>query len=109
MTTFLRRGAVALVLATLLAGCGSTSSSQQRANDQLDAFEAKIATQYETAATPYNDYLEKATKRYIALVQRYADQIGSKEARQRLRSESDSVSSFCPPCAGDLLDAARKY
>jgi type III secretory pathway component EscR len=109
MASSLRRGAGALVLAILLAGCGGTTSSKQRANNQLDALEAKIATQYETAATPYNDYLQKATQRYIALVRRYADQIGSKEARQRLTSESDEVSSFCPPCAGDLLDAARRY
>jgi len=105
----MRRGVGALVLAILLAGCGGQSSSAQRANDKLDAFEATIATQYETAATPYNNYLQKATRRYIALVRRYADQIGPKEARQRLMSEGDSVASFCPPCAGDLRDEARRY
>ncbi len=98
-----------LVLAVLLAGCGGKSSSQQHANDKLDALEAKIATQFETAATPYNDYLDKATQQYIALVRRYADELGPKEARQRLLSESDEVSSFCPPCAGDLRDAAGHY
>ena len=97
------------MLAILLTGCGGQSSSAQRANDKLDALEAKIATQFESAATPYNDYLDKATRQYIALVHRYSDQIGPKEARQRLVSESDSVSSFCPPCAGEMLDAAKKY
>jgi type III secretory pathway component EscR len=105
----MRRGAGVLVLAMLLAGCGGKASSAQRANDKLDALEAKIATQYETAATPYNDFLQKATKQYIALVRRYADQLGPKEARRRLVSESNDVSSFCPPCAGDLLDEARRY
>ena len=105
----MRRGVGALVLAILLAGCGGQSSSAQRANDKLDALEATIATQYETAATTYNNYLQKATRRYIALVRRYADQIGPKEARQRLMSEGDSVASFCPPCAGDLRDEARRY
>jgi len=100
---------VVLVLAILLTGCGGGSSSAQRANDKLDALEAKIATQYETAATPYNDFLQKATRQYIALVRRYADQIGHKEARRRLMEESDSVSSFCPPCAGDMQDEARRY
>ena len=106
---FLTRAAATVGLAILLAGCGGGSSSDQRANDKLDALEAKIATQYETAATPYNDYPDKATQQYIALVHRYADQLGPKQARERLMSESDSVSSFCPPCAGDLRDAARKY
>jgi hypothetical protein len=101
------RGVVALLLAILLTGCGSESSS--RADHKLDALEAKIATQYETAATPYNDYLQKATQQYIALVRQYADQIGPKEARQRLLAEGDEVASFCPPCAGDLRDEARKY
>jgi type III secretory pathway component EscR len=101
-------GLAAIVLAILITGCGDQSSSQ-RANDKLDALEAKIATQYETAATPYNDYLDKATQKYIALVRRYADQLGPKEARRRLMAEGDEVSSFCPPCAGDLRDAARRY
>jgi len=105
----MKRGVVVLVLAVLVAGCGSQSSSEQRANDKLDALEAKIATQYETAATPYNDYLDKATHQYIVLVRRYAHDLGPKEARRRLMSESDEVSSFCPPCAGDLRDEARRY
>ena len=96
------------MLAILLTGCGQ-SSNQQRADAKLDAFEAKISTQYETAATPYNNYLQKATQQYIALVRRYADQIGPKEARRRLMAEGDEVSNFCPPCAGDLRDEARKY
>ena len=105
----LRRGVGAVALALLLAGCGGGSSSNQRANDKLDALEAKIATQYETAATPYNNYLDKATHQYILLVRRYAHDLGPKAARERLMSESDEVSSFCPPCAGDLRDEARRY
>ena len=104
----MRRGIGALVLAILLTGCGQ-SSNQGQGTAKLDALEAKIATQYETAATPYNDFLQKATQQYIALVRRYSDQLGPKEARQRLTAEADEVSNFCPPCAGDLRDEARKY
>jgi len=105
----MRRGVGALVLVILLAGCGGKSSSSQQAADKLDALEATIATQYETAATPYNDYLQKATQQYIALVRRYADQLGPKEARRRLMAEADEVSNFCPPCSGDLRDEASRY
>lgn len=71
--------------------------------------ELTIATQYETAATPYNNYLDKATRQYIALVHRYADQIGHKEARQRLTEMGNQIADFCTACAGDLYDAARAY
>lgn len=105
----MKRGVGALVLVILLTGCGGKSSSATRANNKLDALEALIATQYETAATPYNNYLDKATTQYIALVRRYADQLGPNGARRRLTAESNEVMSFCPPCAGEMLDAARKY
>jgi hypothetical protein len=106
----MRRGLGALVFVILLTGCGGgQSSSKQQAINKVDALEVKIATQDETAATPYNDYLQKATQQYIALIRRYADQLGPKEARQRLMAEGDEVSNFCPPCAGDLRDEARRY
>lgn len=105
----MKRGVGALLLAILLTGCGGTSSSDQRMNDRFDALEAKIATQYETAASPYNNYLEQATHQYIALVRHYKDRLGPKEARRRLMAEGDEVSSFCLPCAGELRDEARRY
>jgi hypothetical protein len=105
----MRRGACALVLVALLAGCGGQSNSDTRANAKLDALEAKIATQYETAATPYNNYLERGVRQYITLVHQYAHQLGPKEARRRLKSMGDQVSDFCTACAGDLYDAAATY
>jgi hypothetical protein len=102
-------GLGALVLAILLAGCGSQSSSEQRMNNRFDALDAKMATQYETAASPYNNYMEKATHEYIALVRHYAKQLGPKEARRRLLAKGDEVASFCLPCAGELRDEARGY
>ncbi len=78
-------------------------------NARFDALDVKIATQYETAATPYNNYLEKATQQYIALVREYAHQLGPKEARRRLVAKGDEVSAFCSWCAGDLYDAAKRY
>jgi ABC-type glycerol-3-phosphate transport system substrate-binding protein len=106
----MRRAAGALALAILLAGCGSSqSTSDRRMNAQFDALDTKIATQYETAATPYNDYLEKATQQYIALVHKYAHQLGPTEAKKRLDEKGDEVGAFCSWCAGALYDAAKKY
>lgn len=106
----MRRGASALVLAILLAGCGGQSSSgEKRMNARFDALEVKIATQYETAATPYNNYLEQGARQYIALVHQYADQLGAKEAKRRLTAMGDQMADFCTACAGDLYDAAAAY
>jgi hypothetical protein len=105
----MRRAAGALALAILLAGCGSQSGSEKRMNAKFDALDAKIATQYETAATPYNDYLDKATQQYIALVREYAHQLGPDEAKRRLTEKGDEVGAFCTWCAGALYDAAKRY
>ena len=78
-------------------------------NARFDALEAKIATQYETAATPYNNYLEKAARQYVALVREYADQLGHKEAKRRLMEMGNQIADFCTACAGDLYDAAQAY
>jgi ABC-type glycerol-3-phosphate transport system substrate-binding protein len=107
----MRRGAGALALVLVLAGCGGggQSSASQRANDRLDALEVKIATQYESAATPYNNYLEQASRQYVALVHKYAHELGPKEARQRLMAMGNQIADFCTACAGDLYDAAAGY
>ena len=103
----MRRGVLALFVAVLLTGCGSQSKKSM--NAKFDALDYKMATEYETAATPYNSYLEKAVQRYIALVREYADQLGPDKARRRLRDKGDEVAPFCPPCAMSLYDEARRY
>jgi hypothetical protein len=104
----MRRGAGALVVAMLLTGCGQ-STSVKRMNAQFDALDYKMATEYETAAAPYNNLLDKATQRYIALVREYADQLGPDEAKRRLMAKGDEVSAFCTACAQSLYDEAKKY
>ena len=106
----MRRGAGALLVALVLAGCGSQSASEKRMNAKFDQLDYVMATQYETNGSLYDHtYLEKATHQYIALVRKYADQLGPKEARKRLLAKGDEVSSFCLPCAGQLRDEASRY
>ena len=87
----------------------TSADNKSAVQAKFDALDAKIATQYETAATPYNNYLEKATQQYIALVRQYADQLGPKEARRRLMAKGDEVVAFCTWCAGALYDEAKRY
>jgi hypothetical protein len=105
----MRRGAGALLVAILLAGCGNQSASEKRMNAKFAQLDYMMATRYETAANPYNNYLDKATQRYIALVREYAEQLGPDEAKRRLVAKGEEVGPFCPPCASTLYDEARKY
>jgi hypothetical protein len=105
----MRRGVGALLVAILLTGCGSQSGSEKSMNAKFDALDYKMATEYETAADPFNHLLDKATQRYIALVREYADQLGPAEAKRRLVEKGDEVGPFCPPCAGSLYDEAKRY
>jgi hypothetical protein len=108
----MRRGAGLLVLVIVLAGCGGggqSSAAKNRMNDRFDALEVKITTQYESAATPYNNYLEKAARQYVALVHEYRKLLGPKEARHRLVAMGNQIADFCTACAGDLYDAAAGY
>ena len=97
------------MVAILLTGCGSQSGSEKGMNAKFDDLDLKMATEYETAANPYNHLLDKATEQYIALVRRYADQLGPAEAKRRLVAKGDEVGPFCPPCAGQLYDEAKRY
>jgi hypothetical protein len=105
----MRRGAGALLIAILLTGCGNQSASKKSMNAKFDALDYTMVTEYETAATPYNNLLAKATQRYVALVREYADLLGPDEAKRRLVEKGDEVGPFCPPCAATLYDEAKKY
>jgi hypothetical protein len=104
----MKRGVGALLVAIVLTGCGA-STSDKTMNARFDALDYKMATEYETAATPYNNYLAKAVHRYIALVREYADQLGPHEATRRLKAKGDEVAPFCPPCAMTLYNEATRY
>jgi uncharacterized lipoprotein len=104
----MKRGVGALLAVILLTGCGA-STSEKSMNAKFDNLDYKMATEYETAATPYNNLLAKATQRYIALVREYADQLGPKEAKRRLTAKGDEVSAFCTACAQSLYDEAARY
>lgn len=78
-------------------------------NAKFDDIDYKMATEYETAATPYNNLLDKASHQYIALVREYADQLGPTEAKRRLKAKGDEVAPYCPSCSESLYEAAARY
>jgi hypothetical protein len=104
------RLAVVLLAASLLSGCGDNRSADEKTMDtKFERIDFEIST-LETVTSSYNtDHFVAATRRYIALVDEYSDLLGADEAKRRLNDESDTLSSYCLPCAGMLAEEASKY
>jgi hypothetical protein len=101
---------VPLLAALVVAGCGNSrpgaKTTMEHKFQKLD-FEM---TNLETVNSAYNDRQFAAeTRKYIALVRQYADQLGRAEARRRLMQTSDELSPYCLPCSATLASEATKY
>jgi hypothetical protein len=100
---------VLLLLAAALAGCGGASADRKAMDDKFQQLEYEITT-LQTVTSAYNQaHFEEATQKYIALVRRYADELGPEEARRRLQSEGDTLRPYCLPCVATLEDEAKRY
>jgi hypothetical protein len=99
---------VLLLAALLVGGCGDTGPTKA-----MDAKFQKIdyeMASLETVNSAYNDReFATETRKYIALVREYADQLGRAEARRRLLQKGDELSSYCLPCVATLESEATKY
>jgi hypothetical protein len=100
-------GILVLVAALLVAGCGTGRTGAMDEKFQKIDFEFSTL---ETVNSAYNmdDFLRE-TRKYIALVRQYADQLGADEARRRLREKGDELSGYCLPCSANLASEALKY
>jgi hypothetical protein len=55
------------------------------------------------------DNLERLTRRYIALIHEYEDELGADEIEARLQEKSGELEPYCLPCV-TLVDSERvKY
>jgi stress response protein SCP2 len=95
-----------LLVVLLLAGCGQGDTTAM--NHRFEQLDFKLAG-LETINSQYNQqHFAQLTQKYIALVHRYEDQLGKKEARRRLVELGDQLNSYCLPCTGVLYIEARK-
>jgi hypothetical protein len=101
---------VGVLLAGLLAGCGENKPSDRRAmENKFEKVSYDIAS-LETVTSAYNEaHFEQETRKYIALVRKYADTLGTKEAKGRLEQKANELSGYCLPCVSLLTDEAKKY
>jgi predicted component of type VI protein secretion system len=100
-------GILVLVAVLLGAGCGAGGTGAMDEKFQQIDFEFSAL---ENVNSAYNDReFESETRKYIALVRKYAPQLGHAEARRRLTEKGDELSSYCLPCVATLNSAALKY
>lgn len=99
-----------VLTALLLAGCGDNRSADRKAMEvKFERLDYQMST-LETANAAFNArHLIQDTQRYIGLVHRYADLLGSEEAKRRLNAKADEVGAYCLPCAGVLTVEAGKF
>jgi len=100
--------AVVLLAVPLLAGCGTKSGDPKAMETKFEQLDFKLAN-LETINSQYNQqHFAELTQKYIALVHRYEDELGKKEAKRRLVELGDELDAFCLPCTGVLYIEARK-
>lgn len=97
---------VLLFAAVLLAGCGPSQSSKA-----MDAKFAKVdydMASIEDGKTP-GEHLEKLTRKYIALIHEYDDQLGTDEVKRLLAEKAAALAPYCLSCTTMLDDERKKY
>ena len=101
---------VLLLAVPLLAACDNRSADRKAMDTKFEQLDYQISTlELSTAATYNQPHFAAATQRYIALVHKYADLLGPKEARQRLTEASDGIAPYCLPGAGVLTEEAKRF
>ena len=108
----MRAGAVIvcmLFFVLALAACGDNESAAKRNMEvKFDRMDYAMGNM-ENLNSGFGPELTNATRHYIALVRKYANQLGAKEARRRLLEKRDEVAPYCLPCSATLDFEASRY
>ena len=94
----------------LLAGCGGDepTAAEKRMEARFADVDSTMGN-VEISAPPYQENLERLTRRYIALIREYDDELGDDEVKRRLADKSAELSPYCLPCVTTLDLEAEKY
>src|SRR5262245_11669705 len=107
----MKRACGLLLAVILLAGCGDDNQSaadMQRMNDRFATLDYQMSD-VELGPPPYVDHLELLTRRYLALIHEYEDELGLDKVKNRLTAKSAELEEFCLSCAGTLIREREKY
>jgi hypothetical protein len=99
-----------LLAVIVLAGCGSDepTAAEKRMEARFAEVDSTMAN-VEISAPPYQENLERLTRRYIALIREYDDELGDDEVRNRLANKAVELDPYCLPCVTTLDLEAEKY
>jgi hypothetical protein len=99
-----------LLAVAVLAGCGSDepTAAEKRMNNRFDELDYTMGN-VEISAPPYQDNLMTLTRRYVALIREYADELGDDEVKKRLEDKALELGPYCLPCVTVVDLEAEKY
>lgn len=106
----MKRGVGLLLGVVVLAGCGGDepTAAEKRMNKRFDTVDYTMGN-VEISAPPFQDNLIRLTRRYIALIREYADELGDDEVKKRLEDKAFELGPYCLPCVTSLDLEAEKY
>jgi hypothetical protein len=106
----MKRACGLLLAVIVLAGCGSDepTAAEKRMNVRFDRVDYEMGN-VEISAPPYQENLEQLTRRYIALIHEYQDELGADEIKKRLEQKSDELDDYCLPCASTVDQERARY
>ena len=106
----MKRACGLLLAVIVLAGCGGAepTAAEKRMNVRFDRLDYLMGN-VEISAPPYQANLERLTRRYIALIREYEDELGPDEIKRRLEQKSEEVDDYCLPCATTIDRERARY
>ena len=105
------KSACGLLLAVVvLAGCGGDepTAAEKRMKMRFDTLDYTMSN-VEMSAPPFQENLMRLTRRYIALIREYADELGDDEVKKRLEDKSLNFGPYCLPCVTMVDREAERY
>jgi hypothetical protein len=102
------------LIAVLAAGCGEkrhhqTAAEQAKMENEFGQVQVNIGTVTKGSGGADEDLMKQYTNDYVALIRKYADDLGDDEAKTRLTDEVAQVQPWCLVCGEILLRESAKY
>ena len=103
-----------LLVAVLVAGCGEkrhhqTEAERIKMENAFGQVQVNIGTATKGSGPADETVMEQYTNDYVALIRKYADDLGDAEVKNRLTDEVAQVQPWCLTCGQILLRESERY